>query len=691
MPIKPPVAIQNARLYEQVQQYAAELESRVAERTFELQVLLELSQSLGQATHYRDILRLILLHLYQAIPYDVAASLLLGEDDQANPLMLQSQRPLTDTLEVHLKEIMRSSLEQIRGEPLDSIILDVHRIQGKSTAVSYPPLENLDSLMQALIFIDDIPMGILLVAKERAKQFGIEHANLLRTIANGAAESLQRLRSLLVAEHRRLEALVAHLPDGVILLDTNYRIVLTNQIAQIFLQILGWDQTSDRLTHLATHPMETILNTISSNIPYEIKTAGSSPHIFEIMAKPMAVGPEAGGWTVVIRDVTQEQTTQRQIRQQEQLALVGQLAAGIAHDFNNILTSIIGFSELLLAQPEIPATAKQDLIRITKQGQRAARLVGQILDFSRQSITEKRPLDIVSFLKETVRLLERTLSETIEISLDIETDSTFPILNADLAQFQQGLTNLAINARDAMPEGGTLRFHLYTADLASQRSLPALNLDAGQWIILSVSDTGTGIPPEIVPHIFEPFFTTKEVGEGTGLGLAQVYGIVRQHGGDIEVESTLDQGTTFTLYLPVSTQYQMALSPQETIDIPHGWGEVILVVEDDIDVLEVAKAMLERLGYRVLTALDGQAALQVYDQHCTEIALVLSDLTMPKMGGIELITTLRERNTTIKFVTMTGYPLKGQAKELLQQGFVEWLHKPLSIEKLAHTVHRLLN
>ena len=683
-------ALQNARLYEQVQHHAAELEVRVAERTFELQVLFELAQALEQATHYRDVVRLILLHLYQAIPYDVAASLLLN-DHQNGLVVIQSQRPLSAKLESHLQEIMRGALERIRDEPLDRMSLDIRRIQAQPQDDSALQINHLDSLMQSLIYANETPIGILLVATENPKQFGPEHAKLLRTMAAQAAESIQRLQSLLAAEHQRLESLVAYLPDGVVLLDAELHLALANQMARQFLTQLGPGTGKDPLTHLGDYPLEVILTATSSSLPFEIATANQPRHIFEVTAKSVAVGPEAGGWILVIREVTEERAIQKRIRQQEQLAAMGQLAAGIAHDFNNILTSIIGFSELLLADPAIPALAKEDLVRITKQGKRAALLVSQILDFSRQSITEKRPLDFASFLKETIKLLERTILETIKITLDIAEEDRSYMINADLVQLQQGLTNLAVNARDAMPSGGTLRFHLRLLTVTPETPPPTPEISEGDWVALSVSDSGLGIPHDILPHIFEPFFTTKEVGQGTGLGLAQVYGIVKQHGGDIDVKSEPGQGTDFTLFFPaLPLPYQLS-RPAEAGDIPHGNQELILLVEDNLDVLDAAQAILERLNYRVLTATDGEAALQLYDQYASKIDLVLTDLTMPKMGGVALSLALRDRRSDLRTVMMTGYPLKDEAKVLLSQGFIEWIHKPLNTNQLAHLLHRFLN
>ncbi len=246
--------------------------------------------------------------------------------------------------------------------------------------------------------------------------------------------------------------------------------------------------------------------------------------------------------------------TQEQIVQQERLAAVGQLAAGIAHDFNNLLTSMTGFAELVQMDPRVPEGVQPELSRIVKQGQRAGHLVQQILDFSRKSMRQPQPLKLAPFLKEAVKFLERTIPETIHIRLEIEAVES--MIQADPTQLQQVLTNLAVNARDAMPEGGELKIRLSSLTLARGEESPGPDISPGEWVVLSVSDTGTGIPAEILPRIFEPFFTTRTP-EGSGLGLAQAYGIVKQHGGYIDVESHVGEptlgspgGTTFTIHLP---------------------------------------------------------------------------------------------------------------------------------------------
>jgi len=256
---------------------------------------------------------------------------------------------------------------------------------------------------------------------------------------------------------------------------------------------------------------------------------------------------------------------------------------------------------------------------------------------------------------------------------------------------QQVLTNLAVNARDAMPGGGILRIVLSRRTLSGHDSVPVPDMPFGEWIVLTFSDTGLGIPPQNLNRIFEPFFTTKETGKGTGLGLAQVYGIVSQHNGYIKVHSIPDQGTTFTLYLPAIQSGPVAESESTALNsIKQGTGELILVVEDNPEVLEITQAMLEYLHYRPLPAANGTEALALYHTHHNDINLVVTDITMPDMSGIELARILYHKNPNIKIIALTGYPLDTDKNigDWRANGIVDWLQKPLTLQKLADIIDK---
>ncbi|MDA0747548.1 MAG: ATP-binding protein [bacterium] len=383
--------------------------------------------------------------------------------------------------------------------------------------------------------------------------------------------------------------------------------------------------------------------------------------------------------------------TQQQALQQERLAAIGQLAAGISHDFNNLLTVMMGFAQLLEMRTDIPESAREELQKIFSQGERAAQLIRQILDFSRETSVSKQPVDVVSFLNESVKLLARTLPESIRVVPDFACDEA--IVEANLTQIYQVITNLSVNSEDAMPEGGELKIGVCRvraghAPEADRAVLPCL--ESGSWVLLSVSDTGTGMAPDVQKRIYEPFFTTKAVGEGTGLGLAQVYGIVKQHGGEITVNSTLDRGTTFRIYFPEYRLSGVAVE-QEVVRIEVGHGETLLLVEDDPEVRGAVQTVLERLDYRVVTAINGYDALEVYELYRSEISLVITDMVMPEMGGIKLYEALRERGVDLPIVFMSGYPVVEDGKVKLPGGLAGFVEKPHTMAELASVIHEGLN
>jgi len=381
--------------------------------------------------------------------------------------------------------------------------------------------------------------------------------------------------------------------------------------------------------------------------------------------------------------------SQEQAIQRERLAAVGHLAAGIAHDFNNILTGIIGHAELLRLQPNVVGTSGEHSAGvIIQQSERAAHLVRQILDFSRKSIRQPRLMDLNAFLAETVAFLKRIIPENIQLLLEVEPDEYK--VNADPNQLQQLLANLVVNARDAMPGGGRLIVSLGAVELEPADPMPLPELTPGSWVVLNVSDTGSGISAEAMPHIFEPFFTTKEPGRGTGLGLAQVYGIVMQHSGYIEVDSRPNQGATFTVYLPRSfTRLPPPISDVQP-PLPKGHGETILLIEDEAAVLDVIQRLLETLNYNVLVAPDGQVGLALYHDRKDDISLVMTDMIMPELEAADMFEALQVENPAVKILLMTGYPLGEETERLMARGLTAWVKKPLNLNRLAQVISRTL-
>lgn len=387
--------------------------------------------------------------------------------------------------------------------------------------------------------------------------------------------------------------------------------------------------------------------------------------------------------------LTALQAAQATIVERERLAAIGQLSTGIAHDFNNILTGMMGFAELLQYQPDLLPESRQKITYILDQGQRAAHLIRQILDFSRTSIRWPKPLNLPHVLREHIAFLRRTIPEDIDIQVDIQATEAW--IQGDTNQLQQVLTNLLVNARDAMPAGGQVLIALRHVQLADTPRLPCSDLMPGSYICLAVSDTGEGISAEILPHIFEPFFTTREIGAGSGLGLAQVYGIVRQHDGCIFATSDPDRqpGATFTMYFPAISPPEPTEAIDEAALLP-GEDETILLIEDDEAVLATTQAMLQQLNYQVIAASNGQTALAQFTEHRKRIDLVITDLVMPSHDGLSLLRHFREAEPALKFILMSGYPFDEKLEGILVPGQVSWLQKPFSRNELTATLRSLL-
>jgi signal transduction histidine kinase len=530
------------------------------------------------------------------------------------------------------------------------------------------------------------------VAAGDPEELSESRLRLFRAIADNAAAAVRALNVMLAVEQGYLKAMVEHFPEGVLLLDSNMHPVLANPLAGEYLRALAPEGPMESLTRLADCSIRDLLGPPPHGALYhELETSEPAPRVFETEAQPMKLGPAGDGWLLVLREITREREVQQRAQQQEQLAAVGQLAAGIAHDFNNLLMGMIGFGQLLQLRPGIPEAAKADLERIVDLGQRAARLVRQILDFSRRSLSRRNPFDLALFLKETTKFLQRTIPESISIHLDVSPGEFF--VNGDPAQIRQIITNLALNSRDAMPGGGELLIRLSRLELAPGNQRPFRDMASGEWVVLSMSDSGSGIPPDVMPHIFEPFFTTKEIGKGTGLGMAQAYGIVKQHDGFTDVRSEEGRGTTVTIYFPAfaSGEKPAGKLDRDASRIPRGNGELILLVEDEPEVLQMSMQMLESLGYKVAPATNGQEALVLFDLRRTEIALVITDMVMPELGGMELSQQLKKKYPKVKTIMLSGYPLEDDPKALLEMGIATWLQKPVNVSEMAQAIGRMIN
>lgn len=391
---------------------------------------------------------------------------------------------------------------------------------------------------------------------------------------------------------------------------------------------------------------------------------------------------------VVARDVTEQLSLEKQLQQAQKMEAVGRLAGGVAHDFNNLLMVIKGHTELLLGSLA-GAPQLRKIEQIDRAADRAVSLTRQLLAFSRMQVLQPRVLVLNEFVEEMGKLLPRLIGEDIE--LVIRTAPDLGTIRADGSQMEQVLMNLAVNARDAMPAGGRLTIETCNAELDAGYHAKHPSVHPGRYVQLAVTDTGIGMDAETQAHIFEPFFTTKEPGKGTGLGLATVYGVVKQSGGFIWVYSELGKGTSFKIYLPrLDAPPEKAGEKPQTAEIQRG-TETILLTEDEQDVREVAREFLESAGYTVLEAKDGKEALKLAEDRQGGIDLLVTDMVMPGITGQELAAQLRQNGGPSRVVYMSGYAEQAALQAQAQEEFSKLLTKPFSRSTLLRTIREMIS
>ena len=397
------------------------------------------------------------------------------------------------------------------------------------------------------------------------------------------------------------------------------------------------------------------------------------------------------GALAVLNDATRLKKLEAQFNQSQKMQAIGQLAGGIAHDFNNLLTAISGHCDLLLLRHGQEDPDFADLEQIRQNANRAAALVGQLLAFSRKQTLKPEKLDLQDVLADLTHLLNRLVVERVGLTLvhrGADLGKTLREIRADRRQLEQVLINLVVNARDAMPNGGSIRIETEPVTLAEPLKRDRASVPAGDYSVIRVIDTGIGISPEHLQHIFEPFFTTKRVGEGTGLGLSTAYGIVKQSGGFIFVDSVVGAGTTFTLYFPVSDGGDLELAPEaEVRRLPTRQGEgVILLVEDEAPVRAFASRALRLRGYTVLEAANAEEALKVLEDPRLEIDVFVTDVVMPGLDGPSWVRMALERRPNVKVVFVSGYAEDSLSEDQARIPNSVFLPKPFSLTELTQTV-----
>jgi two-component system, cell cycle sensor histidine kinase and response regulator CckA len=553
---------------------------------------------------------------------------------------------------------------------------------------------------------DGLAAFLLNIQERKQAEEAIQQRTMELTKANEALqkEVIERKRAQeeLIWKTAFLEAQIDSAPDAILVVNENGKRILENErlfqlfkipkdfaqhddetkmLQYVIARVKNPKQFSERVAHLYAHPDEigrdeigladgTILDRYSA--PVRDKTGKYYGRI----------------WT--FRDITGQRKLEEQFRQSQKMEAVGQLAGGVAHDFNNILAIIQMQSDSLRGRCDLTTEQAQYADEISATVDRAAALTRQLLLFSRREVFQPRDLDLSECITSMTKMLWRILGENIRVQLKLAPLPMF--IHADAGMMDQVLMNLCVNARDAMPNGGHLIIETSGVEFDEFAVVQSPQTRVGSFVCLSVSDNGCGIPPEIMPKIFEPFFTTKDVGKGTGLGLATVFGIVQQHQGWINVYSEVGHGTTFRIYLPRLGKNQGQKSLPPAFAEMRGGNETILLAEDDPSLRLSVRKALSQLGYRILEAPTGIKALEVWKQNHDEIRLLLTDLVMPDgMNGKDLARHILQDNPGMKVIYMSGYSAEVVGRDFPLKEGINFLTKPFQASKLAQTIRAALD
>jgi two-component system, cell cycle sensor histidine kinase and response regulator CckA len=577
--------------------------------------------------------------------------------------------------------------------------LDLAKDEAVPNAKPSEPTE-LRGLLAVPIWLNNEVVGALQFLAHEMSEPDEDLLTVLTTAAKQLGQFIERklAEESLRTSEARYRALVELCPDAIFIRQEG-RIVFINSAATKLLgaenpeQIVGGEMldlvhedyhssVKERMKQLSdsAQPLpfveEKFLRLDGSAVPVEV---GAVPFVFA--GKPAV--------QVIARDLTLRKSLEAQIRQAQKMDAIGTLAGGVAHDFNNILTVISGYSEVLLARlaPDDPLRAPVE--QIHKAGARAASLTRQLLVFSRKQVVEPKILDLNAIVKDTEKMLKRLIGE--DISLTAVLDPKLGRIKADAGQIDQVLMNLAANARDAMPRGGKLTIETAKVQFDAEYASAHPEVRPGPYILLAVSDDGFGIDSATLSHLFEPFFTTKGLARGTGLGLATVYGIVKESGGHISVYSEVGSGTSFKVYFPrVDEEVALTETPKPEAPETKDGKETVLLVEDEEDVRTFTRHLLHSFGYKVLDASDGVEAMRVSEQHQEPIPLLISDVIMPRMGGRQLAENLKSIRPDLKVLFISGYTDDAIVRHGVLQSDVAFLQKPFTPTALASKVREVL-
>ena len=577
-----------------------------------------------------------------------------------------------------------SLLREVRQRGIDTSAIMLTGRGAEEVAVESMKAGAADYLSKANLTIEEL---------ERA----VRHALALRANERQRRQAEGALR----ASEERFRALVENSSDALMLLDAEGRVTyMTSSSSRQF----GWmpDQMIGRSVFDFVHPddadaaaarMTEVITSPGKSVTREIRFghADGSWRIMEGVAVNRLDDPSVRAIVVNARDITDRRKLEEQLRMSQKMEAVGQLAGGVAHDFNNLLTAILGYCNLMLDDMPSEDPLRGDLDEIRAAGERAAALTRQLLAFSRRQMLQPQVVDLNAIVRQMEKLLRRLISEDVELATKLAPDVM--TVRVDPASIEQILVNLAVNARDAMPVGGRLTIETSNIDLDTTYAVTHVTMTPGRYVMLAVGDTGEGMDAATRARVFEPFFTTKEQGKGSGLGLATVYGMVKQSGGYIWVYSEPGHGTMFKVYFPPAEQRTSEAAAEHpgrrTSDGKQGW-ETVLLVEDEDAVRALAREVLRRHGYVVLEARHGVDALRIAERHGDDIHLMVTDIVMPHMSGRDLAERLSSTRPGMKVLFMSGYTDHALMHRELTPGSA-FLQKPFTPEGFARKVRSVLD